>query len=168
MSTFETRNYPLPVIAVERRGNHVYATADGIHVMQAYAETARREVNRLTQELAEAVAVAELLDDERAGEPTPEQILDLIVSGDFGTGTVREYLSDLLGLVWDEKAGFDGKRPWGNSGWEWELYQSMIDAGFLAADPSYDDSRQLDEDGRRKADDLIAQAIKALGKGAEA
>lgn len=159
----ETREFRIPVVAVERKGNHVY-TADGIHVMQAYAKTARREVERLARELAEAVAAAELLEGEEAGDPTPEQILDLNVEGDFGEGTVREYLTDLLAMVWSEREGFSGKRPWGNSSWEWELYQPMIDAGFLEADPAYDDSRQLSADERQKADRLIAEAIKSLAE----
>lgn len=159
----ETREISIPVVEVEREGGHVYS-ADGVHIMQAYSKTARREVERLKQELAEAVAAAELLDGEEAGDPTPEQILDLNVEGDWGEGTAREYLIALLSMVWSQREGFNGKRPWGNSSWEWELYQSMIDAGFLEADPAYDDSRQLSADEVRKADRLIAEAIRSLAR----
>lgn len=158
----ETMTWPIPAVAVERKGNHVY-TAGGTYVMNAYAETARRDVKRLTQELAEAVAASALLDGEEAGDPTPAQVLDLNVEGDFGEGTVREWLIDLLAMVWTEREGFNGKRPWGNSSWEWEVYRAMINAGFLTAHRDQYDEERLSEDERRKADRLIADAIRSLG-----
>lgn len=37
--------------------------------------------------------------------------------------TIRTYLKKLLILVWIEEEGFDGKRPFGNSGWQWEVVE---------------------------------------------
>lgn len=53
--------------------------------------------------------------------------------------TVRQYLHRLLATLWDEGEGFSGKRPFGNSGWEDDLYKPLIRAGFIPG--------KLDEDG---------------------
>ncbi len=45
--------------------------------------------------------------------------------------SVREYLRMLLMSVWDEGEGFDGKRPFGNSGWESDIYDPLVKAGFI-------------------------------------
>lgn len=45
--------------------------------------------------------------------------------------TVRDYLRTLLETLWREGEGFSGKRPFGNSGWEYELYAPLIKGGFI-------------------------------------
>jgi hypothetical protein len=50
-----------------------------------------------------------------------EAALNIRFDSDAGDNiTVRDYLFKILMMVWDE--GFDGKRPFGNSGWDHELY----------------------------------------------
>lgn len=49
---------------------------------------------------------------------------------DAYAATVREYLVALLAAVWDEGEGFDGKRPFGNSGWEGEVLEALDAAGI--------------------------------------
>jgi hypothetical protein len=98
-------------------------------------------------------------------EPTPQQVLGLpLPSNDAGAATVRGYLIELLAELWKEEEGFSGKRPFGNSGWQYELYTPMGRAGMI-------DGLTLDEDGyvdqfppgsRRAADALILAAIRAL------
>ena len=51
-----------------------------------------------------------------------------------GNLTVRDYLRTLLETLWLEGEGFNGKRPFGNSGWEYDLYAPLIKAGFIAGD----------------------------------
>ena len=53
--------------------------------------------------------------------------------------TIRDYLFKLLMMVWDEDEEFDGKRPFGNSNWDYELYLPLIKNGFIDG--------KLDEDG---------------------
>jgi hypothetical protein len=53
--------------------------------------------------------------------------------------SLREYLHALLATLWDEGEGFSGKRPFGNSGWEYDVYAFLIKAGAV--------SGALDEDG---------------------
>ena len=53
--------------------------------------------------------------------------------------TVRDYLRTLLMTLWEEGEGFSGKRPFGDSGWEYDLYKPLIAGGFIPG--------ELDEDG---------------------
>lgn len=53
--------------------------------------------------------------------------------------TVRDYLRTLLETLWRQGEGFNGKRPFGNSGWEFDLYAPLIRGGFI--------SGSLDTDG---------------------
>jgi len=46
---------------------------------------------------------------------------------DSGADTVKGYLKALLFTLWDEDEGFSGKRPFGNSGWEYELTEPLIE-----------------------------------------
>ena len=53
--------------------------------------------------------------------------LDVRFDSDAGDNlTVREYFKTLLLTLWDEKEGFSGKRPWGNSGWEYEVHIALL------------------------------------------
>jgi len=92
---------------------------------------------------------------------TARQALDLAMSdNDAGAATIRDYLIELLARVWSEGEYFNGKRPFGNSDWDYELFPPLITAGLV--------SGRLDEDGY--ADDiddssarrLIAAAIREL------
>jgi hypothetical protein len=51
-----------------------------------------------------------------------EDILNLKLGpNDAGATTIREYLVLILANVWFEGEGFSGKRPFGNSGWQYDL-----------------------------------------------
>lgn len=56
-----------------------------------------------------------------------------------GAMTVRQYLGALLSTLWEEGERFGGKRPFGNSGWEYDLYRPLVKAGIIEG--------QLDDDG---------------------
>ena len=45
--------------------------------------------------------------------------------------SVRDYLFMLLDKLWDEKKSFSGKRPFGNSDWEYDLFGPLVHEGFL-------------------------------------
>jgi hypothetical protein len=47
--------------------------------------------------------------------------------------TPREWLCDLLLTLWHDGEGFSGKRPWGNSGWETDIYKPLAQHGFIKA-----------------------------------
>jgi hypothetical protein len=97
--------------------------------------------------------------------PTPGQVLDLPMQpNDADAATIRDYLTALLAAVWREGECFSGKRPFGNSCWEVELYMPLVRAGFISGtfDPEWPDS--LDDYDRVAGDRLIAEAIQHLGQ----
>lgn len=67
--------------------------------------------------------------------------LELRFDSDVGDNlTVRDYLRILLLQLWAQQEGFSGKRPFGNSGWEYDLLFPLAKAGFVDLGP-------MDEDG---------------------
>lgn len=77
--------------------------------------------------------------------------------------TVRDYLIALLVGVWVEREGFSGKRPFGNSGWQYDLYEPLATAGAIVA--TFDEDgyfESMADNEKRKADALIMSAIEAL------
>jgi hypothetical protein len=82
---------------------------------------------------------------------------------DANAATVGEYLGLLLSTLWLEKEGFSGKRPFGNSSWDMDVYIALSKAGLCEL--------ELDEDGYVEsfsheaevaADELILQAIRLM------
>lgn len=70
--------------------------------------------------------------------------LDIRFDSEAGDNlTVRDYLRTLLETLWQEGTDFNGKRPFGRSGWESDLYKPLITNGFIAG--------ELDEDGYIKS-----------------
>ena len=56
-----------------------------------------------------------------------KKILDLkITSGDCDGQTIKEALFDLLETLITEEESFSGKRPFGNSGWMYDFYITLI------------------------------------------
>jgi hypothetical protein len=94
--------------------------------------------------------------------PTPQQILDLpMEDNDSGADTVRGYLVALLAEVWEHTEGFSGKRPFGNSGWDWDLMIPLVKAGYITG--KFDEGGCLDDCDDNAGQKLIAAAILALG-----
>jgi hypothetical protein len=79
---------------------------------------------------------------------------------DAEASSVREYLVRLLATVWREGEGFSGKRPFGNSGWEWELYAALVRGKFVSGE--FDSDGYLEDVDTDKADELILEAIREL------
>lgn len=92
------------------------------------------------------------------------QLLDLALPpNDSGARTVRGYLTALLETLWTEEEGFSGKRPFGNSGWQYDLYAPMARAGLVTA--TFDGDGFLDTFDDAAADTMILAAIRELGNG---
>lgn len=97
-------------------------------------------------------------------EPIEQTDIDLLnlplPDNDADAPTVRDYLIELLRTAWEQGEDFC-KRPFGNSGWQYEIYAPMVKAGLIPGD--------LDADGyvenvdTRAADALMDKAIQALG-----
>jgi hypothetical protein len=79
---------------------------------------------------------------------------------DAEAATIRDYMKALLRGVLTETEGFSGKRPFGNSGWEWDMHKPLVKAGLVTG--------TLDADGfieghdRKAADALLLQAVDDL------
>lgn len=82
-------------------------------------------------------------------------------ANDAGASSVGGYLRSLLNELWRTEEGFSGKRPFGNSGWKYELYEALALAeviyGFI--DP---DTGEVSDPDCRAGDKAILIAIEAL------
>lgn len=79
---------------------------------------------------------------------------------DANAETIGEYLRLLLHAVWVEGECFNGKRPFGNSGWERELYTALALAGVVASD--VDPDGQVEDVDTKAAHLIISDAINQL------
>jgi len=96
--------------------------------------------------------------------PDFERILDLPVDPEYlpeGVTTIRSYLIRLLSDVWKDGEGFNGKRPFGNSGWESDLMTPLVRAGLVEG--KLDEDGYIDSVDDMAAELLIADTIKYLG-----
>lgn len=80
---------------------------------------------------------------------------------DSGADTVRGYLIALLTELWWEEESFSGERPFGNSGWQYDLYLPLVVAGAVAG--KLDEFGYIDSVDEDAASALIESAIRALG-----
>ncbi len=90
----------------------------------------------------------------------PRDVLDLPLPGnDADAATVREYLVELLRTVW---VGGAGVRPFGNSGWQHDLYIPLMQAGLIAGELDEDD--YVASMDTAAGDRIILAAIQELGR----
>lgn len=93
--------------------------------------------------------------------PTPQRILATPMGdNDANAATIRDYLVALLLELWREEGNFSGKNPFGNDGWQYEVYGALYDAGLIEGRREYGDLT-IDAEA---ADDLIDSAIRSLGQ----
>lgn len=74
--------------------------------------------------------------------------------------TIKEYLKTLLLTLWIEGEDFSGKRPLGNSAWQYDLYIALIAAKLVKGE--LDEYGYVDSIDAKAADKIIAKVIKAL------
>lgn len=89
-------------------------------------------------------------------EPTPQQILELpMPENNANAPTIRDYLITLLADLWELGSDFSSKRPFGDTDWQWTIYNLMIDAGWVQGE--HHDSSVVKE-----CDRLMDRAIRHL------
>lgn len=81
---------------------------------------------------------------------------------DAGAETVRAYLAKLLQTLWREEEGFNGKRPFGNSGWQSDIHLALVNAGLIPG--TFDEDGCLDSVDEEAADAVLLAAIDELGR----
>lgn len=79
---------------------------------------------------------------------------------DADAQTIGEYFKALLSAIWHEGESFSGKRPFGNSGWEYELYYPLVKAGAIKGE--IDEGGDLISVDEEAARDLISKTIEAI------
>lgn len=95
------------------------------------------------------------------------ELLDAIGSFEDAGGdmTIREYLGALLTELWRQGEGFNGKRPFGNSGWKSDIYAVLIREG--AVEGTLDEDGCIDEfsnESRRNANAIVYRLIEQMGR----
>lgn len=58
-------------------------------------------------------------------------ILDVIVKSDLGEKPFKEYVHAILIKLFEDQDGFSGKRPFGNSGFYFDIGKSFCEAGLI-------------------------------------
>lgn len=76
---------------------------------------------------------------------------------DINAKTVGEFLKTLLVTLWNEGEGFSGKRPFGNSDWQWQVHAALIKAGYEIG--TLDEEGYIETLDWSKADKLVVDAI---------
>lgn len=77
-----------------------------------------------------------------------------------GAVDIHDYLRGLLSKLWEEGEGFSGKRPFGNSGWEYELYKALLVAKAVGG--KVDEFGDIEDVDTKAANKLIFDAIGCL------
>jgi len=78
---------------------------------------------------------------------------------DADAKTVKDYLKALLSELWREEEGFNGKRPFGNSGWQFDVYFALVRAHVIDGKIQDGDLIEVDQ---KHGDAMIQSAIAAL------
>lgn len=93
---------------------------------------------------------------------TAQVVLDTKMHSDDvdGVETIRDYLKKLLETLWAEGERFSGKRPFGSSGWEYDIYAALVKAKIIKG--TLDEYDYVETCDTENANRLIFSAIKAL------
>jgi len=83
-----------------------------------------------------------------------------MLENDIGAATVGEFLKTLLITLWEEGEGFSGKRPFGNSDWQYQVYASLIKAGCIIG--KFDEDGYINDADYQKADRIIKDAVREV------
>lgn len=92
---------------------------------------------------------------------TNNEILDAHVEfDDVDVKSIRGYFKFLLSMLWDDSEAFSGKRPFGNGGWECDVYRALIQVKAIKGVLDVDDS--IVEIDYKKANKLVFKLIESL------
>ena len=74
--------------------------------------------------------------------------------------TIKDYFKELLKALWQEVDDFSGKRPLGNSYWQYDVYAALVVAG--AVDGTLKENGGVDEIDEITADKIVLTLIDSL------
>lgn len=93
---------------------------------------------------------------------TKQEMLEIEVEDSEGDKcTIREYLQQLLLHLWDDPESFSGKKPFGDSGWEFDLYHALVKAKVVKGELDEDDNVE-DIDDPKAAHKIIRELIEEM------
>ena len=90
-------------------------------------------------------------------------VLDLkFKSNDLGKKvTIRQFFFELMKTLWIEQDDFSGKRPFGNSGWDWDLISCLVKNKLIKG--KLDEDGYLEDYDNEEVDNfVISQILKPL------
>ena len=96
-------------------------------------------------------------------EYSAQELRKLPMHGEYQGITLGEYFDDLLMTLWEQGEGFSGKRPFGNSGWENDVYIALLAAQATAGYISFDEDgwvEDFDIHNKSHADSLVYKMIR--------
>lgn len=91
-----------------------------------------------------------------------DEILDYkYIFEDADADCLRDYFYTLVHTLWCEGEGFSGKRPFGNSGWEYDIYNALVTMGAVKGKFEYDEGEPcgLMDFDKVVADNLVPKLI---------
>lgn len=92
-----------------------------------------------------------------------QEILALpMEQNDAAAKTIGDYLVRLAEQAWVEEEGFSGKRPFGNSGWQHEIYIALIKNEAITGD--LDEYGYIEDYDGQAADRIMTDVLKFLRK----
>lgn len=152
--------YGAPEIDGKRPYGSSSVETDLADILPHLDEDARVQTHRDLVQVIPAVIRA-YTESQPVPDPTGQQILATPMQpNDANAATIRGYLVLLLAAVWRENEGFSGKRPFGNSGWDMELYRALGEAGYIRW--ILDEDGEIEDFDDETGDRLIESAISAL------
>lgn len=93
--------------------------------------------------------------------PEIEDVLKFVYSQwDLGECSIRQYLVELARQCWVLEDGFSGKRPFGNSGWKYDVYSALAEGGFVTG--TKDGAGDWTGIDRKKAESIILECFKRI------
>jgi hypothetical protein len=88
-------------------------------------------------------------------------VLDLPMGpNDANAATIRDYMKALLRKIVRQGESFSGKRPFGNSGWESDLFIPLVAAGLVPG--AFGEGGYLDYCDEAAATVILLNAVKDL------
>lgn len=78
-----------------------------------------------------------------------------------GLCSIRQYLVELSRQCWIQEDCFNGKRPFGNSGWKIDIYIALAEGGFINGEFNGEEWTSFDE---KAADKIIMKCFKKLAR----
>lgn len=73
--------------------------------------------------------------------------------------SIREFFHEMLQKLWEEGDGFSGKRPFGNSCWEYPVMYALVEAGAIPG------TIKRDEDGYVEDSNFDVRTARAFVRG---